>query len=189
MPFDLGVNGATRLTSGVTPYLVFRAMAQKVKNARIVDSSRVWMVLDDEKVPAEQPPDNRFITVRYPSGVPYAGDVFGGDVNSAPLSRLMCEGQTRHTIWLSSERDLYGTADSLVDDVLAQEPEGGQLLGQMIKLFWQQDLVDDAGDALTNCPMRLISWEMPPDLPSLGTARPFRITWEIKFTWDLSKGG
>ncbi len=189
MPFDYGVNGATRLQVGVTPFLIHRAMTQAIVNAQILDASRIWMVMDDATIPPQAAPDDRFITIRYPSWVWTDGRVMGGDKNSAPLSQLRLTGQTRHTLWLANDRDRYGTAESLADDAFGPSPDGAMLLGPMVKCFWEQDLVNDDGNAITSCPMNLLSLEMATDDTSDMTVIPFRIIWEVKFVWDLSVGG
>ncbi len=186
MPFD-PTAGNTRLTSGVTPYLIHKAMAQKIANARILERSNIWMVLDDEIIPTEQPPSENFITVRYPSLIWTDGDVQGGDNNKNPLSEFRLSGQTRHTLWLLDEVNLtYGTAEGVLDTAFGPAPAGERFLGAMVKCFWEQDLQDEAGNALTNRPFRFVSLEMP-EGTSQSLWRPFRLTWEVKFTWDLTK--
>lgn len=188
MPFVLA-EGHSRLTSGATPALVWKAMAAAIGNAGIVDKSRLSLVMDDEGLPPKTAPDDRFITVRYPSLIWEHGKVMTGDNSRTLLSSLMVKGQSRHTLWLQSDRDLYGSAESLADDAMAAPPDGDQLLGQMVALFFDQDLVNGAGNALTNRPLELISIDMPPDGPTAKPWKPFRVTWEIGFTWDLSRGG
>ncbi len=99
MPFNPsfvgGVTGS-RLTSGVTPYLINRAMIQALSDFNIVDPSRLALVMDDEGVPPEIPKDDRFITVRAPSFIWNTGEVATGDNSAAVNSQLMVLGQTRH---------------------------------------------------------------------------------------------
>lgn len=189
MGFEEGTNGASRLSSGVTPFQIHLAMAKAITRAKIVDSSYVWMVLDDESVPAEMAPHEAFITVRYPSMVWADGDVQGGGSNSVFNSQLRIKGQTRHTLWLEDAANYtYGTAETLLETALGKTPSGHQYLGQMVGLFFEQDLTDSTGSALTNRPFRFVSMEMPEGVTS-SEFKPFRITWEISFTWDLSRGG
>ena len=188
MGFDATSTNKVRKTSNVTPFLIMRSLVQAVRNSRIVDSSQVWVVGDDEGLPPQVPSSSRFITIRAPSFVWDHGEVFTGDNSNALISKAMFSGQTRQTLWLNSSRDVYGTAETFFKEAMGPAPDGERFLGQMVQLFFEQDLVDDNGDALTNKPMRFVSLEMPPEGMVSTAPKPFRVTWEIDFTWDLTSG-
>lgn len=186
MGFDATTTSNVRKTSGVTPFPIMRSLVQAVRNARIVDPSQVWVVADDEGPPSQVPSSARFMTIRPPSFVWAEGEVFTGDNNNTLLSEAMFSGQTRITFWLNSTRDVYGSAEQFFREAVGPAPDGERFLSQMVQLFFEQDLVDEAGDALTNKPLRFVSLEMPPEGMTSTAPKPFRVTWEVDFTWDLT---
>lgn len=179
MAFDQTI---TRLNSGVTLDIVHQRLWQTIKDINVVDQSAVLMVLDDEVLPSELPPHMRFVTVRLPALVWAYGDVFigGGDVGE-----FIVVGQTRVTLWLSNELDVYGQAEVLMGEAVASQPRGTKLIGQIMRAMHETDLRDETdGDAILKRPMMFVSYDPPP--PGAIPFRPFRMTWELTFSWDLS---
>jgi hypothetical protein len=177
MAFDPDV---TRL-SGTSLDTVHKRMAQKVIDANIVDSSQVYMTLDDEALPGNMPFSDRFITVRYPSLVWAHGDVFIGGGN---ISEFIVQGQVRITLWMRNDLDLFWRAEAAVDEAASPPPRGNRLLGRLFAAFWEEDLLNADGDAILKRPMLWVSFEPPG--PGTSTWRPFRLTLELEFNWDLS---
>lgn len=178
MTFNAQVN---RLQSGVTLDAVHLRLARKVRDANIVDPSAVWMVLDDESIPQEHPPHDRFITVRLPSLIWAHGDVFIGGGN---ISKFIVQGQVRISLWLRNEADMYGQINVAMGEAVGAAPRGSKLLGQLVRLMWEDDLLDASGNAILMRPMMFVSYEPPSG--GLQDWRPFRLTWELEFNWDLS---
>lgn len=182
MPFDQTI---TRLNSGVTLDVVHSRLWQTVKDLGIVDQAMVLMVLDDEVLPTEHPPADRFITVRLPSLIWAHGDVFigGGDVGE-----FILQGQTRITLWLRNELDVYGQINVAMGEAAAAAPRGTRLIGQLIKGLHETDVRDEAdGDGILKRPLKFISYDPPS--PGAEPWRPFRLIFELTFTWSLAEGG
>jgi hypothetical protein len=177
MVFDPDV---TRV-SGTTLDEVHSRLAQKTIDANIVDSSQVYMTLDDEVLPANFPFADRFITVRYPSLVWAHGDVFIGGGN---ISEFIVQGQVRITLWLRNELDLFWRAEASVDEAAAAPPRGNRLLGRLFSAFWEDDLLNTDGEAILKRPMLWVSFEPPG--PGNRDWKPFRLTLELEFNWQLS---
>lgn len=159
--------------------MVHLALGQQVIAANIVPASAVWLVLDDESVPVENPPFQRFVTVKMPSlNWPY-GEAFEGK------SEFWCRGESQVTLWLRNELDIYGRFREGAKE--AMSPGGGRLLGRLVKAFWEAELLDNNGDFILNRPMLFKNYKPPQ--PNASAWRPFRLTWELEFTWDLNAGG
>lgn len=173
----------TRLNSGVTLDDVHLGLVKKIQQAAILDPSQVWAVLDDEVLPTEVPSGDVFITVRLPSLIWAHGDVFIGGGNN---SEFIVQGQSRITLWLRNEADALGQAGAIAAAAVAGLPRGTRLLGRLVRLFWEDDVLNDDGDAILLRPVMFVSYEPPP-----GTARPdwrpFRLVFELTFNWDLSR--
>jgi len=120
--------------------------------------------------------------VRLPSLTWEYGDVMigGGDVGEFVL-----QGQTRITLWLRNELDYHGRVSAAVEEAAAAPPLGTKLLGKLIRAFHETDLLNDSGEAILKRPMMFVSYDPP--APGAINWRPFRTTWELTFTWDLSE--
>ncbi len=169
----------TRLTSGVTLDLIHQALGRQVIAANIVPASAVWLVLDDEHAPVENPPFQRFVTAKMPSLNWPHGEAFNGQ------SEFWCRGESQITLWLRNELDLYGRFREGGKE--ATSPAGGRLLGRLVKAFWESELLDSNGNYVLKRPLLFKNYKPPQ--PSASVWRPFRLTWELEFTWDLSAGG
>ncbi len=178
MTFDANV---TRLNSGVTLDIVHTRLVAKIQAEGIVEPSQVYPVLDDEIVPESYPSHDRFITVRLPSLIWAHGDVMTGGGN---LCEFIMQGQTRITLWLRNEADILGRVTQLAGEALAAPPRGTRLLGRLMRLLWEDDVLDEDGNAILKRPLMFVSYE-PPEGSQKGW-RPFRSTWQLEFAYDVS---
>lgn len=168
--------------TGVTLDMVHRALGQKIAQSKILTADVVYLVLDDEDIPLTQPPSRYFVTVRLPSFAWHEGDVFGGEAEGlASISSLMCLGDTRITLWLKNQSDIWGRFDEGAKE--AAGPEGGRLLGRLMVLLWEAELRNAAGECLLDRRLRFDSYDAPG--PGFVDWKPFRLTYEIRFSWDL----
>lgn len=178
MPFQTWSNSAS-----VTLDVVHQAFWRCLADSAIIPEEAVYLVLDDEGIPLENPPFKRFITVRLPSLAQEFGEVFQGTSAGglSDLDRLMVTGQCRVTLWLKTQTDIWGRFDSGAKIAIA--PKGGALLGRMVRLLKNKMLVNSGGENILNRSLRFVSY----DAPGTGYTdwRPFRLTFEISFTWDL----
>lgn len=172
---------ATLRNSGVTLGLVQKHLVKAVRDANIVDPRYVRAVLDDESIPKDNPVDDRFITVRYPSLVWAYGDVFSGD---GVISEFDVQGQVRYTLWLRNELDVYGDAEIAMTQAAFKPPKGAGLLGQLIASIWETQVLDDDGFAILKRPLLFVSYD-PPNAGFINW-RPFRVVVQCEFRWDLS---
>lgn len=185
---------------GVNLQTVHETLTKAMRKADIVDQSQVFMVLDDETLPPSVPSSQRYITVRLPLDLSWQdGDVFAGDNVGTRRSQFIALAQTRISLWLSDGVDLYGTGEAFVAEATSAPPAGNSLLDSMMRLFWEQHLIDaepwvtrdgvtPEGDFILMRPMKFVGLEGPKAQGQSSRANflPFRFTWEVKFTWDLT---
>ena len=173
-----------RLTSGVTLDMVHVALVRKLREAAIVPAGALYPVLDDEVIPVKQPPFQRFVTIRLPSFKWAFGNVMTA-AGTTKLSKLHCQGQTRTTLWLKNQVDIWGRFEEGMREAAA--PEGGQLIGRLLNAFWEEELTDVNGDYILKRCLDFDGYEPPG--PGSEDCRPFRLTWSLEFEWDLLSGG
>jgi hypothetical protein len=168
------------LTDWIT---VWDCLTESVKESGIVDRNSVIPVIDDEQIPADWPPQRQFITVRLPSLIWAEGDVMS-PTTTGTLSELWVQGQTRISLWQNNQADTLPRADQAIAEVIAGASRGARMLGRLIKLFWERELVNTSDEAVLKRPMKFISIE-PPGPGPVGW-RAWRGVWELEFAWNLN---
>jgi hypothetical protein len=179
VPFDPGV---TRIHTGITPHLVHARLALHAQNAGVVDASQVWMVTDDEVLPSELPSQDAFLTVRFPS---LTWDHGHAMIGAGDGSELIVGGQVRVTYWSRAQIDYYGRANLATDKALG----GNRPVGKLVRALHNTDVLDSSGRAILKQPVEFVSYDPPP--PGAGQdqdgLRPYRLTFSVLFSWDLSQ--
>lgn len=170
-----------RLMTGTTLIHVWETLVKNIQSSGIVHESQVWPVMDDEVVPAVEPSQRLFLTVRFPSVVWSYGDVFAG---SGKISEFLVQAQTRISVWMEKELDYYGKASHLLKKSLDGGPGGGRVISKLVKFLWDEDLVDDDDKAVLIRPLKFVSLEPPGVMSS--SYKPWRLVVEFEFNWDLS---